>query len=167
MAYAQSYGVPRSAFNEVAMPVILLIAGFSLALFLVGCHTGNPVPDRISRHITPAILVPHDVRRIAVLYPQTASAEWTQAYHRLEGAPFARKAHRPDLNIVDRLHLPVLLGEHRFQLAGAVADNSAVHIGHLLGPTQCSSIVSMVRPYAIECRLGSRAICAPLWSRVN
>jgi hypothetical protein len=133
IAHAPPDGVPRSAFNEVAMSFIQLIAGLSVVLCVGGCHTGHPVPDLISRHVTPAILVPHDVRRIAVLYPQAASAEWTQAYHRLEGATFGLKTHRPHLTIVDRLHLPVLLGEHRFQLTGAVADNSAVHIGRLLG----------------------------------
>lgn len=115
------------------MSLIQLVAGISVVLYLTACHTGNPLPSLRSRHMTPAILVPQDVRRIAVLYPQAASAEWTQAYHRLEGATFALKAHRPNLTIVDRLHLPVLLGEHRFQLTGAVADHSAAHIGRLLG----------------------------------
>lgn len=115
------------------MSLIHVTVGVSLVLGLGGCHTELSVPDLISQPLTPAILIPDDVRRIAVLYPQSASAEWTQAYHRLEGATFALKGHRPNLTIVDRLHLPVLLGEHRFQLTGAVADSGAVHIGRLLG----------------------------------
>lgn len=56
-----------------------------------------------------------------------------EAYNRLEGATFQLKAHRPDLKIVDRFHLPVVLEEHRFQYAGAVADDSAIRIGRVLG----------------------------------
>lgn len=115
------------------MSLIHLTVGVSLVLGLGGCRTEFTVSDPVSQPLTPAILIPGDVRRIAVLYPQSASAEWTQAYHRLEGATFSLKQHRPNLTIVDRLHLPVLLGEHRFQLTGAVADSSAIHIGRLLG----------------------------------
>ena len=55
------------------------------------------------------------------------------AYNRLEGATFQLKVHRPDLKIVDRFHLPIVLEEHRFQLAAAVADDSAIRIGRVLG----------------------------------
>jgi hypothetical protein len=78
-------------------------------------------------------LIPRDVQRIAVLYPKSSRPELTEAYNRLEGATFRLKLFRPDLKIVDRFDLPRVLDEHRLQLAGGVADDSAIRIGRLLG----------------------------------
>lgn len=83
--------------------------------------------------LMPPLQIPRDVQRIAVLYPKSASPDIADAYNRLEGATFRLKVHRPNLKIVDRFHLPVVLEEHRFQLAGAVADDSAIRIGRVLG----------------------------------
>jgi hypothetical protein len=80
----------------------------------------------------PVIPVPHDVHRLAVLYPQSPT-EWTQAYRRLEAATFHLRNRRPALTIVDRLNLPILLAEQRFQHTGIVEDTNAIHIGRLLG----------------------------------
>lgn len=77
--------------------------------------------------------IPRDVQRVAVLYPKSVSPEMADAYNRLEEATFGLKAVRPSLKFVDRLYLPIVLEEHRFQLAGSVADESAVRLGRVLG----------------------------------
>jgi hypothetical protein len=77
--------------------------------------------------------IPRDVQRVAVLYPKSVSPEMADAYNRLEEATFGLKAVRPSLRFVDRLYLPIVLEEHRFQLAGSVADESAVRLGRVLG----------------------------------
>jgi hypothetical protein len=115
------------------MPVIRVMFVLGLLIGLAGCRTDMSAPTASSHPLTQATLVPHDVHRIAVLYPQSTNVEWTQAYHRLEGETFSLKVHRPELMIIDRVNLPILLGEHRLQLTGAVADDSAIHIGRLLG----------------------------------
>ena len=68
-----------------------------------------------------------------MLYPKTYSRELLDAYARLEGAVFQLKEQRPFLRIVDRFDLPTLRGEQRFQLGGAVSDESAIRLGRLLG----------------------------------
>lgn len=108
-----------------------LIAGVLISL--AGCHTGPPSPAPLTHSPMPSILIPRDVQRIAVLYPKSSSPEVAEGYNRLEGATFQLKVHRPNLKIVDRFNLPIVQGEHRFQLTGAVADDSAIHIGRLLG----------------------------------
>lgn len=107
-----------------------VVAG--LLLGVTGCQTPPPVPSPLV-FPAPPVLIPRDVQRIAVFYPPSSNPEMADAYNRLEGATFQLKAHRPDLKIVDRFHLPALLDEHRFQLTGAVADESAVRIGRILG----------------------------------
>ena len=111
------------------IPVGVLIG---LLLGFTGCQTEAPV---FSSFIPPPffIPIPRDVQRIAVLYPKSVSPEMADAYNRLEGATFQLKGHRPDLKIVDRFHLPTVLSEHRLQLTGVVADESAVRIGRVLG----------------------------------
>jgi len=115
------------------MPLIRvsLIAG--LLMSVAGCQAGPPVASLPGSSLMPPLQIPRDVQRIAVLYPKSASPDMADAYNRLEGATFRLKVHRPDLKIVDRFHLPVVLEEHRFQLAGAVADDSAIRIGRMLG----------------------------------
>lgn len=80
-----------------------------------------------------SIVVPIDVQRLAILYPQTSNAELRDAYVRLEGATFQLKDQRPSLKIVERFNLPALLTEHRLQLGGAVSEETAIRLGRLLG----------------------------------
>ncbi|MGQ0665565.1 MAG: hypothetical protein ACT4O4_00880 [Nitrospiraceae bacterium] len=108
-----------------------LVAG--LLVTIVGCQTGPPVPSLPGSLSLPPVLIPRDVQRIAVLYPKSASPDMAEAYNRLEGATFRLKAQRPDLKFVDRFHLPTVLAEHRFQLAGSVAEDSAIRLGRVLG----------------------------------
>jgi hypothetical protein len=81
----------------------------------------------------PALAIPSDVQRMAVLYPRGANSEWSSAYSRLEGAAFQLKAYRPTLRIIDRSNIPTVFTEQRFQTGGLVSDESAVRIGQMLG----------------------------------
>jgi hypothetical protein len=85
-------------------------------------------------HSTPRVLpIPPDVQRIAVLYPRGGASEWSSAYSRLEGATFQLKTFRPNLRIIDRSQLPTIVSEQRFQVGGLVSEESAIHIGRILG----------------------------------
>jgi hypothetical protein len=110
---------------------VSLIAG--LVVIVAGCQAETQVASLTGSSVMPPLLIPRDVQRIAVLYPKSASPDMADAYNRLEGATFQLKAHRPALKIVDRFHLPIVLEEHRLQLTGAVADDSAIRIGRVLG----------------------------------
>jgi len=59
--------------------------------------------------------------------------EMMDAYSWLEGATFQLKQMRPALRIVDRLHWSFILDEQRLQMSSAVSDETAVHVGSLLG----------------------------------
>ncbi|TKB72435.1 MAG: hypothetical protein E8D45_10715 [Nitrospira sp.] len=114
-----------------ARPLLLLLCG----PLLVGCTSWGQSPNRgLSHTVTPSVQIPSHVERLAVLYPKTyTTKELLNGYLRLEAATFQIKSQRPGLRIVDRFHLPELLGEQRFQLAASVDDESAVRIGRLLG----------------------------------
>ena len=107
----------------------LVSAGLIIAL--AGCQSQPPAQSPLPAIPSAAILIPHDVQRIAVVYPKSSRPELNEAYNRLEGATFRLKLYRPALKIVDRFDLPHVLDEHRLQLA--VADDSAIRIGRLLG----------------------------------
>jgi hypothetical protein len=79
------------------------------------------------------VLIPADVQRIAVLYPRGGAPEWSSAYNRLEGATFRLKTLRQNLRIIDRSHLPTIVSEQRFQVGGLVSEETAIHIGRMLG----------------------------------
>jgi hypothetical protein len=108
-----------------------LIAGMLVAL--AGCQSGAPPLAPAPASLAFPVLIPRDVQRIAVLYPKSSRPDIAEAYNRLEGVTFRLKLHRPYLKIVDRFNLPIVLDEHRFQLAGSVADDSAIRMGRLLG----------------------------------
>lgn len=140
MTWKQKSAGAHRAFRSPLMtglPMWLLRASLILALLigLSGCHmrtasTGITSP---ARSLAPSILIPRDVQRIAVLYPKSSSPEVAEAYNRLEGATFQLKVNRPALKIVDRFNLSAVLDEHRFQHTGAVAEDSAIRIGRVLG----------------------------------
>ena len=121
----------------MGLPMLLLRASLILALLvgLSGCQTRTASTGISSpaRSLAPSILIPRDVQRIAVLYPKSSSPEVAEAYNRLEGATFQLKVNRPALKIVDRFNFPTVLDEHRFQLTGAVGEDSAIRIGRVLG----------------------------------
>ena len=115
----------------------MIAAGlFSMLLFvLTGCHNA-PLPIARTIRISSswsAPPIPTDVQRIAVFHPPSYNRDFSEAYHRLEGAVFDLKVYRSKLKIVDRANLPTLITELRFQSGGAVTDDTALHIGRLLG----------------------------------
>jgi len=116
-----------------------------LAITLLGCrNVAPPVSQTVTVSSSwPALTVPEDVQKIAVFYPQSSIRDDSEAYHRLEGAVFQLKAYRSTLTLVDRFNVPTVLKELRFQTTGAVTEDSAMRVGHLLG-------VDSVLLYAIE-----------------
>src|SRR5215472_13259435 len=116
-----------------------------LAITLLGCrNVAPPVSQTVTVSSSwPALTVPEDVQKIAVFYPQSSIRDDSEAYHRLEGAVFQLKAYRSTLTLVDRFNVPTVLTELRFQNSGAVTEDSAMQVGHLLG-------VDSVLLYAIE-----------------
>mgnify|MGYP001239067370 CR=1 FL=1 len=107
----------------------------TMAVLMVSCARATPqtTPTFGFRSAPPALPVPADVQRMAVLYPHGGNPEWSGAYSRLEGAAFRLKTFRPNLRIIDRSHMPVIVSEQRFQVAGLVSDESAVRLGRMLG----------------------------------
>ena len=49
------------------------------------------------------------------------------------GAAFQLKTFRPSLRIIDRVHIPAIVLEQRYQVRGLVSDESSVHLGRMLG----------------------------------
>jgi hypothetical protein len=113
---------------------LYVVTGFLVLPLLVGCHSSTPsVAPEEPALLIPSPAVPRDVKRLAVFYPKSSNPEWMEAYARLESAAFQLKQQRPDLKIVDRFNLPLLLGEHRLQWTGSVSEDSAIRLGRLLG----------------------------------
>ncbi len=121
---ARRLGVSSNSIGLFLLPLVVACQAAPL-------HTTSASPVRKTIHAS--LQVPLNVERLAVLYPKTYSRELLDAYARLEGAVFQLKEQRPFLRIVDRFDLPTLRGEQRFQLGGAVSDESAIRLGRLLG----------------------------------
>ncbi|MBI4400781.1 MAG: hypothetical protein HY581_04025 [Nitrospirae bacterium] len=122
----------------MARPCILSCKPIALVLLaaFMGCHTASPRATPASpawKTVPPSIQVPLNIERLAILYPKTYNKELLDAYTRLEGLAFQLKELRPFLRIVDRFNLDAVLGEQRFQVGGAVSDESAIRLGRLLG----------------------------------
>ena len=107
----------------------------TMAVLVASCARATPqtTPAFSFSSAHPALSIPADVQRMAILYPRGGSPEWSSAYSRLEGAAFQFKALRPNLRIIDRSHIPAIVSEQRFQVGGFVSDESAVRIGQMLG----------------------------------
>ncbi len=114
---------------------VQLMGVLTIAVLMASCASVTPqTTPKLSFHFTPReVLIPADVQRIAVLYPRGGAPEWSSAYNRLEGATFRLKALRQNLRIIDRSHLPTIVSEQRFQVGGLVSEESAIHIGRMLG----------------------------------
>lgn len=107
----------------------------TIAVLMASCPsvTTQATPT-FSFRSTPQVLpIPPDVQRIAVLCPRGGPPEWSSAYSRLEGATFQLKKFLPNLRIIDRSHMPTIVSEQRFQAGGLVSEESAIHIGRILG----------------------------------
>lgn len=109
----------------------------ALLLFsaLAGCQAAPSAPLRplVWQTVPPELRVPINVERLAVLHPKTYNRLVVDAYARLAGATFWLKEQRPSLRILERFDLPAIRHEQRFQLSGAVSDESALSVGRLLG----------------------------------
>ncbi len=129
LIHERAHAVVRSPILTGLFPAMILPA-------LIGCYLPTPPAAPVSataRGLPPLFTVPPDVQRLAVLYPKTSDRELMDAYIRLEGAAFQLKAQRPSLRIIERFHLATVLDEQRFQLGGAVSEESAIRLGRLLG----------------------------------
>jgi hypothetical protein len=111
------------------VPLILLTV-------LIGCQN-VALPSRSSPEIfstVPSVVqIPLSIERLAILYPEPSDRRFMNAYLRLEGGTFQLKELRPSLKVVERFDLRRLLDEQRFQFSGAVSDETAIHVGRLLG----------------------------------
>jgi len=111
----------------------------SVALFLLsalaGCQAAPSAPLRplVWQTVPPELRVPINVERLAVLYPKTYNRLAMDAYARLAGATFRLKEQRPSLRILERFDLAAIHYEQLSQLSGAVSDESALSVGHVLG----------------------------------
>ena len=98
----------------------------------------GPISEEVNRQpsdysvMTP-VLVPPQVKRLAVWYPHTSERDVAYGYMRLEQAAFQLKKRRSWITIVERRHIESLTDEQRFQVSGRVADASATRIGRWLG----------------------------------
>ncbi len=102
---------------------------------LAGCQAAPSAPLRplVWQTVPPELRVPINVERLAVLYPKTYNRLAMDAYARLAGTTFRFKEQRPSLRILERFDLSVIQHEQRFQLSGAVSDESALSVGRLMG----------------------------------
>jgi hypothetical protein len=114
---------------------IQLMGILTIAVLMATCTsvTTQTTPTSGFRSTPRVLAIPPDVQRIAVLYPHGGAPEWSSAYSRLEGATFQLKTFRPNLRIIVRSHLPTIVSEQRFQVGGLVSEESAIHIGRILG----------------------------------
>ena len=115
--------------------VIQLMTVATGALLMASCANAlSQTESAVSSRSEPSVLpVPFDVQQMAVLYPRGETPDWSSAYSRLEEAAFQLKTFRPNLRIIDRSHLPIIVAEQRFQVGGLVSEESAVRIGRMLG----------------------------------
>lgn len=112
-----------------AVVVILFLSWLGL-----GCQP--PIPRAVGPTLelqSETLRVPDDIRYLAVLYPNSSSPEFQEAYARLASAAFRLKVQRPMLKIVDRFDMATLLAEQRFQLEPGASEATAVRLGRLLG----------------------------------
>lgn len=111
-------------------------AALVLLSMLVCCQTAEPTAfiqsDMVSTAPS-AVQIPLSIERVAILYPEPSDRRLMNAYLRLEGGTFQLKELRPTLKLVERFDLRRVLDEQRFQLSHAMSDDTAVHVGHLLG----------------------------------
>lgn len=101
----------------------------------LGCQgvVSYPHDPSILSTVPSSLQLPLTVERLAILYPKSHNREVMDAYEQLAGATFRLKELRPWLRIVERFDLPLIHGEQRFQMSGAVSDETALQVGRLLG----------------------------------
>ena len=119
----------RLSVTQRLVPLLLLPV-------LIACQNvvlPAPSSPEVFSTVPSAVQVPFSIERLAIFYPETVDRRLMNAYLRLEGGTFQLKELRPALKLVERFDLLRVLDEQRFQLSGAVSDETAVHLGRLLG----------------------------------
>jgi hypothetical protein len=111
-------------------------AALVIAAMIVSCQNAAPTvsiqSDKVST-MPSGVHLPLSIERLAILYSEPSDRRLMNAYLRLEGGTFQLKELRPTLKLVERFDLRRILDEQRFQLSQGVSDDTAVHLGHLLG----------------------------------
>jgi hypothetical protein len=121
------------------MPISRLVhrlGSLILVAVLMSCQNAPsrfPLQSEIVSTVPSAVQVPLSIERVAILYPEASDRRLMNAYLRLEGGTFQLKELRPTLKLVERFDLRRVLDEQRFQISQAVSDDTAVHVGRLLG----------------------------------
>jgi hypothetical protein len=107
---------------------VWLVAAASLG----GCRTELP-PVAKALAPAPAPPIPRHVSRVAVFYPAAQERDVAYGYARLEQAVLQLKRQRPWVRVLDRRHLATVAAEQRLQTSARFSDDSATHLGRLLG----------------------------------
>lgn len=116
--------------------LVAVAVGIALACAVAGCGgraSGDGASAMVRSSVAPTSRVPASLARLAVLYPRTSDRDMAAAYQRLAGATFQLKAQRRSLQIVERADLQAILDEQGLQAGGLVSDQTAVHVGRMLG----------------------------------
>ena len=109
----------------LAFVVLILESTFFVSCTAVASITSPSQPTPLS-----SVRAPLSIERLAVLRESSGGAA---AYARLESTAFHLKDRRPALQIEDPMNLPTLLREQCLQGTGAIADESAIRVGGVLG----------------------------------
>lgn len=99
----------------------------------LGCQHTAQVAEGNTLSLSVGGRVPRSFERLLILYAPTDDPLLRAAYSRLEAEAFGLKNQRPALRILDRIDGQMILREQQFQSHGMVSDETAVHLGHLLG----------------------------------
>jgi hypothetical protein len=87
----------------------------------------------VETSVPSSLQIPITVERLVVVLPKTYDRDYRGVYRRLEAGAFGLKSQRPVLRILDRSDLSATLTEQQLQIGGAVRDDTAIKIGHIVG----------------------------------
>jgi hypothetical protein len=116
--------------GKLVRPALGLLCSLVL---MPACQTIAPMPAPALSSVPPSLSIPKDVERLAVMHVRTPDHDILTAYTQLHGAAFQLKERRPSLTIVERLDLDAIMDEQRLHMNGMVSDDTAVHVGRILG----------------------------------
>lgn len=118
----------RSSYAFLAVPIAVFCS-----ILLGGCRDGPPPAFRPLMGVPSVPAISQDVRRVAVFYPSTPERDLAFGYAKLEQAMLHVTRQRPWVKVLDRRHLLAVAMEQRMHLSARFSDDSAVHLGRLLG----------------------------------
>jgi hypothetical protein len=137
--------------GKLVRPALGLLCSLVL---MPACQTIAPMPAPALSSVPPSLSIPKDVERLAVMHVRTPDHDILTACTQLHGAAFQLKERRPSLTIVERLGLHAIMDEQRLHMNGMVSDDTAVHVGRILGADAVLLYLSRDRPRATKCWLG-------------